>query len=62
MFKLYLIKMTSETVDDVEPIVLKWLSDADAETLTKVCAEVPLTIPSNKAGKRFLIIVEVFVL
>ena len=56
--------MTNQTVDDVEPIVTKWLSDADAETLTKVCAEVPLTIPHEKAEEisNFKITVEAFVL
>ena len=48
--------MASPTLEDIEPIVTKWLADADAETLTKVCAEIPLTIPTDKAGKRLLIL------
>ena len=42
--------------EEIEPDVLKWLSIADVETLTKVCAELPLVIPPEKTGKRTLIL------
>ena len=44
------------TMEDVEPVVIRWLSDADTETLTRVCAGIPLTIPQEKAGKKTLIL------
>jgi hypothetical protein len=49
-----LLKMAN--TDAIEPDVLKWLAVADVETLTKVCAEIPLVIPPEKTGKRTLIL------
>lgn len=46
--------MTS--LEDVEPVVLKWLSEADADTLQKVCSGISLVIPPDKAGKKYLIL------
>ena len=49
-----LLKMANS--EKIEPDVLKWLAVADVETLTKVCAEIPLVIPPENTGKRTLIL------
>ena len=48
--------MTGETMEDVEPMVIKLLSEADVDLLVKVCSKIPLVIPPEKAGKRTLIL------
>ena len=44
------------TLEDVEPVVVKWLSEADADTLEKVCTAISLEIHPDKAGKRNLLL------
>ena len=42
-----LTRMTD--INDVEPVVVKLLSEADVETLTKVCGELQVVIPKRRS-------------